>query len=234
MTAVRADAGPDTAIARVQEVTRDFGTGRTTVHALRGVSLTVTRGELVALRGKSGSGKSTLLAIIGGLDQPSSGRVEVAGQDVTAMSGDQRALMLRQTVAFIFQSFGLIPILSAAENVGLPMRLARVEPRVREQRARALLALVGLDGRADQRPYELSGGEQQRVAVARALANSPQLLLADEPTGQLDSETAGQIMRLIRSIVHDEGITAIVATHDPLLMSLADRVLTLKDGQLVP
>ncbi len=233
MTAVQADAGPGTTVARVQEVTRVYRTGPAAVHALRGVSLTVSRGELVALRGKSGSGKSTLLAIIGGLDRPSSGRVEVAGQDVTAMSGDQLALMLRQTVAFIFQSFGLIPILSAAENVGLPMRLARCDPRIREERARALLGLVGLAGRAAQRPYELSGGEQQRVAIARALANSPKLLLADEPTGQLDSETAGQIMRLIRGIVHDEGITAIVATHDQLLMDLADRVLTLKDGQLV-
>jgi putative ABC transport system ATP-binding protein len=233
MTAVGADAGPATAIARVRDVIRDFGSGRTTVHALRGVSLTVNRGELVALRGKSGSGKSTLLAIIGGLDRPSSGQVEVAGRDVTAMSGDQHAAMLRETVAFIFQSFGLIPILSAAENVGLPMRLVRTDPRVREERARALLGLVGLAEHVDQRPYELSGGEQQRVAIARALANSPQLLLADEPTGQLDSETAGQIMRLIRSIVHDEGITAIVATHDPLLMNLADRILTLRDGQLV-
>jgi putative ABC transport system ATP-binding protein len=233
MTAVHADARPGTTVARVQDVSRNYGTGPTTVHALRGVSLTVSRGELVALRGKSGSGKSTLLAIIGGLDRPSSGRVEVAGQDVTAMSGDQLALMLRQTVAFIFQSFGLIPILSAAENVGLPMRLARCDPRVREERASALLGLVGLDGRGGQRPYELSGGEQQRVAIARALANSPMLLLADEPTGQLDSETAGQIMRLIRSIVHDEGITAIVATHDQVLMGLADRILTLKDGRLV-
>ncbi|MGD0374612.1 MAG: ABC transporter ATP-binding protein [Streptosporangiaceae bacterium] len=233
MTAVQAGAGPGTTIAVVQEVTRTYGAGPTMVRALRGVSLTVDRGELVALRGKSGSGKSTLLAIIGGLDRPSSGRVEVAGQDVTAMSGDQLALMLRRTVAFIFQSFGLIPILSAAENVGLPMRLARCDPRVREERARALLGLVGLGGRAAQRPYELSGGEQQRVAIARALANSPMLLLADEPTGQLDSETAGQIMRLIRSIVHDEGITAIVATHDQVLMGLADRILTLQDGQLV-
>ncbi len=233
MTAVQADARHGMTVARVQEVTRIYRTGPATVHALRGVSLTVSRGELVALRGKSGSGKSTLLAIIGGLDRPSSGRVEVAGEDVTAMSGDQLALMLRQTVAFIFQSFGLIPILSAAENVGLPMRLARCDPRIREERAGALLGLVGLAGRAAQRPHELSGGEQQRVAIARALANSPKLLLADEPTGQLDSETAGQIMRLIRGIVHDEGITAIVATHDQLLMDLADRILTLRDGQLV-
>jgi putative ABC transport system ATP-binding protein len=223
---------PDPVIARTESVTRTFGSGRTEVRALRGVSLSVTRGELVALRGRSGSGKTTLLSIIGGLDRPSSGRVEVAGRDVTAMDDDERARMLRESVAFIFQAFGLIPILSAAENVGLPMRLARIGAAAREQRAAALLGLVGLDGRAGLRPYELSGGEQQRVAIARALANAPELLLADEPTGQLDSDTGGQIMRLLRSIVHDEGITAIVATHDPVLIGLADRVLNLKDGVL--
>jgi putative ABC transport system ATP-binding protein len=223
---------PDPVIARTESVTRTFGSGPTEVRALRGVSLSVTRGELVALRGRSGSGKTTLLSIIGGLDRPSSGRVEVAGRDVTAMDDDERARMLRESVAFIFQAFGLIPILSAAENVGLPMRLARIGAAAREQRAAALLGLVGLDGRAGLRPYELSGGEQQRVAIARALANAPELLLADEPTGQLDSDTGGQIMRLLRSIVHDEGITAIVATHDPVLIGLADRVLNLKDGVL--
>jgi putative ABC transport system ATP-binding protein len=230
MTAV--GAGPGQVIARIEAVTRTFGSGPTEVHALRGVSLSVARGELVAVRGRSGSGKTTLLSIIGGLDRPTSGRVEVAGQDVTAMSDEGLAGMLRETVAFIFQAFGLIPILSAAENVGLPMRLTRTESAKRERRARALLGLVGLEGHYDQRPYELSGGEQQRVAIARALANSPQLLLADEPTGQLDSDTAGQIMRLLRSIVHDEGITAIVSTHDPVLIALADRVLNLKDGVL--
>ena len=231
MTAAGPSAG-DPVIARTESVTRSFGSGRTEVRALRGVSLTVSRGELVALRGRSGSGKTTLLSIIGGLDRPSSGRVEVAGRDVTAMDADERARMLRESVAFIFQAFGLIPILSAAENVGLPMRLARIDAAAREQRATALLGLVGLDGRARLRPYELSGGEQQRVAIARALANAPELLLADEPTGQLDSDTGGQIMRLLRSIVHDEGITAIVATHDPVLIGLADRVLNLKDGVL--
>jgi putative ABC transport system ATP-binding protein len=230
MTAV--GTGPGQVIARIEAVTRTFGSGPTEVHALRGVSLSVARGELVAVRGRSGSGKTTLLSIIGGLDRPTSGRVEVAGQDVTAMSDEGLARMLRETVAFIFQAFGLIPILSAAENVGLPMRLTRTESAKRERRARALLGLVGLEGHYDQRPYELSGGEQQRVAIARALANSPQLLLADEPTGQLDSDTAGQIMRLLRSIVHDEGITAIVSTHDPVLIALADRVLNLKDGVL--
>jgi putative ABC transport system ATP-binding protein len=233
MTAADTKTGTDLVIARTESVTRTFGSGRTEVRALRGVTLSVSRGELVALRGRSGSGKSTLLSIIGGLDQPTSGRVEVAGQDVTAMDADGRARMLRETVAFIFQAFGLIPILSAAENVGLPMRLARTDPAVREQRAVALLDVVGLRERAGLRPYELSGGEQQRVAIARALANEPQLLLADEPTGQLDSDTGGQIMRLLRGIVHAEGITAIVATHDPVLLGVADRILSLRDGELV-
>ena len=232
MTSAAAEAVQQTKIVQVEEVTRSYGSGATEVHALRGVSFTVTRGELVALRGRSGSGKTTLLSIIGGLERPSSGRVEVDGEDVTAMSPDGVARMLRERVAFIFQSFGLLPVLSAAENVGLPMRLARLDPAARERRALALLDLVGLAGHAAQRPYELSGGEQQRVAIARALANNPRLLLADEPTGQLDLETARQIMRLIRSIAHGEGITAIVATHDSALIELADRVLELKDGRL--
>jgi len=225
-------AGRPAIVARLESVTRVFGTGATAVHALRGVSLTVSRGELVAIRGRSGSGKTTLLSIVAGLDLPTSGRVEVAGREVTAMTADERARMLRDTVALIFQTFALLPVLSAAENVGVPMRLARVDPAVRERRARALLELVGLGGHAEQRPHELSGGEQQRVAIARALANNPDLLLADEPTGQLDSESAAQIMTLLRSIVHGEGITAIVATHDAALMGLADRVLSLRDGML--
>jgi putative ABC transport system ATP-binding protein len=233
MTTATAEAVSQTKIVRIQDVTRTYGSGRSVVRALRGVSFTVTRGELVALRGKSGSGKTTLLSIIGGLERPSSGRVEVDGQEMTAMSPDGLARMLRESIAFIFQSFGLLPVLSAAENVGLPMRLARVEPAARERRAQALLELVGLGNRAGQRPYELSGGEQQRVAIARALANNPRLLLADEPTGQLDLETARQIMRLLRSIAHSEGITAIVATHDHAMIELADRVLELKDGTLV-
>ena len=233
MTAT-AESVLETKIVRVEEVTRTYGSGPNAVRALRGVSFTVTRGELVALRGRSGSGKTTLLSIIGGLERPTSGRVEVDGQEVTAMGPDGLARMLRESVAFIFQSFGLLPVLSAAENVGLPMRLARLDPATRERRAQALLDLVGLGGHAGQRPYELSGGEQQRVAIARALANNARLLLADEPTGQLDrGDPHARIMRLLRSVAHSEGITAIVATHDPALIELADRVLELRDGALV-
>jgi putative ABC transport system ATP-binding protein len=233
MTGIAAGAVPQPKIVRAEAVTRAYGSGATEVHALRGVSFSITRGELVALRGRSGSGKTTLLSIIGGLERPTSGRVEVDGEEITTMSADGVARMLRERIAFIFQSFGLLPVLSAAENVGLPMRLARLDAASRERRAVALLDLVGLAGHAGQRPYELSGGEQQRVAIARALANNPRLLLADEPTGQLDLETARQIMRLIRSIAHGEGITAIVATHDNALIELADRVLELKDGRLI-
>jgi putative ABC transport system ATP-binding protein len=215
-----------------EDLTRTFGAGHTATRALRGVSFTVPAASLVALRGRSGSGKTTLLNIVGGLDRPDSGRVVVAGQDVTAMSGRERMRLRRTSVAFIFQSFGLIPILSAAENVGVPLRIAGVDPREREERVRLMLDIVGLSDHGRQRPGELSGGQQQRVAIARALAGRPDVLLADEPTGQLDSETAKQIMRLLRVVVASEGITVLVATHDPSLIGLADSVLVLEDGQI--
>jgi putative ABC transport system ATP-binding protein len=230
MLAPGADRDP---VIRLDSVTRTFGHGAAAVHALRGISATVARGEFVALVGRSGSGKTTLLNVIAGLDRPTDGRVWVAGQEVTALDGEGLRRLRRETVALVFQSFALLPMLSAAENVGIPMRLSRVASAKREQRAHDLLQLVGLEGHAHQRPYELSGGEQQRVAIARALANNAQLLLADEPTGQLDSQTAGQTMGLLRSIVHAEGITAVVATHDRTLIDVADRVLTIQNGELV-
>ena len=220
-------------VVRVDAVSRTFGGGEHAVHAVREVSLSARRGELVAVRGRSGAGKTTLLNLIGGLDRPTAGRVEVAGHDVTAASDRELLVLRRDTIGFVFQSFGLIPILSAAENVGVPMRLAKVKAAEREERTTILLELVGLGGHAAQRPYELSGGQQQRVAVARALANDPELLIADEPTGQLDSETGRQIMDLLRALVHARGMTALVATHDAALIDLADRVLVLRDGQLV-
>ena len=226
-------AGPGAVMVAARDVSRTFGSGDTAVHALRGVSLTVGEGQLVAVRGRSGSGKTTLLNVIGGLDVPTGGTVHVAGQDVTAMAERERVMLRRGTVAFIFQSFGLIPMLSASENVGIPLRITGTEPRQREERVRLLLSVVGLEEHARQRPNELSGGQQQRVAIARALATSPRLLIADEPTGQLDSETGRQIMRLLRTVVRSEGITALVATHDALLTDLADDVLALEDGRLV-
>jgi len=223
----------DTApVVAVDQVTRTFGTGHTATRALRGVSFTISPGELVALRGRSGSGKTTLLNIVGGLDRPDHGTVQVSGQEVTALSERERLRLRRETVAFIFQSFGLIPILSAAENVGVPLRIAGRPAAEREDRVRLMLDIVGLSPHAQQRPGELSGGQQQRVAIARALAGRPDVLLADEPTGQLDSETAKQIMRLLRVVVQSERTTALVATHDPNLIDLADRVLHLEDGQI--
>jgi putative ABC transport system ATP-binding protein len=190
-------------LVRVEGVSRDYGRGARTVHAVREVSFTAEPGELVAIRGRSGAGKTTLLNMVGGLDRPSRGRVLIGEHDVGAAS-ERTLLGLRRTmIGFVFQSFGLVPILSAAENVGVPMRLARVDPAEREQRVRVLLELVGLGEHAAQRPYELSGGQQQRVAVARAL------------------------------VVRARGMTALVATHDGALLDRADRVITLRDGAVV-
>jgi putative ABC transport system ATP-binding protein len=225
--------GPAPVLVEALNVTRTFGSGGTAVQALRGVSCGVRQGYLTVLVGRSGSGKTTLLNIIGGLDKPTSGVVRVAGQDVTAMGERELMMLRRQTVAFIFQSFGLIPILSAAENVGIPLRIAGTDSAAREERVRQMLSVVGLTEHSRQRPNELSGGQQQRVAIARALAGGPQLLIADEPTGQLDSQSGRQIMRLLRTVVQSEGITALVATHDPVLIELSDYALRLEDGVLV-
>ena len=227
---VTADRG---AAVHVRDVHRTFGSGRSAVHALRGVDLDVAPGELVALVGRSGSGKTTLLNIVGGLDRPDGGSVLVDGIDVGALSEDGQALLRRDRVAFVFQTFGLIPVLTAAENVGVPMRLREAPVAERERRVEMLLELVGLAAHALQRPDELSGGQQQRVAIARALAGSPRLLVADEPTGQLDSETGLAVMALIRGVVEAEGMTAVVATHDPVMIALADRAVRLVDGRLV-
>jgi putative ABC transport system ATP-binding protein len=224
-------ASPGAAV-HVREVHRTFGSGRSAVHALRGVDLDVAPGELVALVGRSGSGKTTLLNIVGGLDRPDEGSVLVDDTDVAALSEDEQALLRRDRVAFVFQTFGLFPVLTAAENIGVPMRLREAPVAERERRVEMLLDLVGLTAHALQRPDELSGGQQQRVAIARALAGSPRLLIADEPTGQLDSETGLAVMALIRGVVEAEGMTALVSTHDPVMIALADRAVHLVDGQL--
>jgi putative ABC transport system ATP-binding protein len=220
-------------ILRAIDIIRDYPSGDSVVHALRGVSLTAEAGRLVAVRGRSGSGKTTLLNVLGGLDHPTSGQVFIDGHEVSAMSEDQLVDVRRRSVAFIFQAFGLVPILSAAENVEVPLRLVRAPSRDRDARVRELLSMVGLGDRMKHRPHELSGGEQQRVAIARALANRPRILLADEPTGQLDSETGHVIMLLLRDVVRTESVTAIVATHDPIMLDVADRVVELRDGELV-
>lgn len=220
-------------MVRIEDLHRSYGSGAGAVHALRGVSFEVPRGELVALKGRSGSGKTTLLNLVGGLDTPDSGRITVDGTDLSSLGENGLLELRRDRVGFIFQSFGLIPILTAAENVGVPMRLRKADPREREERVSLLLSLVGLADHAAQRPGELSGGQQQRVAIARALANRPALLIADEPTGQLDAETGLAVMELLRAVVRSEGVTALVATHDAQLLGLADRVLELRDGHIV-
>jgi putative ABC transport system ATP-binding protein len=215
-----------------ESLTRDYPSGDSVVHALRGISFTVERGQLLAVKGRSGSGKTTLLNLLGGLDKPTAGRVLVDGAEVSAMPEKALVDFRRNTVAFIFQAFGLVPILSAAENVEIPLRLVRADPSMRDDRVMELLELVGLAERANHRPHELSGGEQQRVAIARALANRPKLLLADEPTGQLDSTTGHAIMATLRAVVRAEGVTAVVATHDPALLDLADRIMEIQDGRI--
>ncbi|MFC4056455.1 ABC transporter ATP-binding protein [Actinomadura syzygii] len=216
----------------VEALTRVYKSGKIEVPALRGASFTVAPGEIVAIKGRSGSGKTTLLNLLGGLDSPDGGTIRVDGRDVGALSENDLLALRRDHIGYIFQSHGLIPVLSAAENVEVPLRLARTPPAERDERVRVLLALVGLADHALQRPYELSGGQRQRVAIARALANRPRLLLADEPTGQLDSETAAAIMPLLRAVVAGEGVTIIVATHDNTLLAQADRVLDLQDGTI--
>jgi len=217
----------------VENLSRTYRSGGGDVHALRDVSFSIEPGTILALVGRSGSGKTTLLNCLGGLDQPTSGTVTVAGKQVTALNENERTALRRDELAFVFQNFGLLPMLSATENVGLPLRLRRVDPAEREKRVAHLLDLVGLSGHARQRPAEMSGGQQQRVAIARALANTPRLLIADEPTGQLDAETGATIMELLREVVRLEGMTAIISTHDPSLQAMADRTIRLADGVLV-
>ena len=225
-----ADAEP---MVETRDLVREFTMGTSVIRAVDAITMRVEAGELVAVVGRSGSGKTTLLSLIGALDKPTSGSVRVAGEPVSEMAERELVRFRRRSIGFIFQAFGLLPILSAAENVEIPLRLVGTEPVERDARVRHLLELVGLGERANHRPYELSGGEQQRVAIARSLANRPNLLLADEPTGQLDSQTGHGIMALVRAIVRGEGTTGIVATHDPALIGLADRVIELRDGRVV-
>lgn len=218
-------------IIRVEEVERVYPLGHERVTALRGINVNVRIGQLVGLMGRSGSGKTTLLNIIGGLDKPTAGRVILKGQDVSRLSDSALTALRRATIGYVFQSFALIPVLSAIENVELPMHIAGVRRGDRHRRAIELLQLVGLGRRMHHRPFELSGGEQQRVAIARALANHPSVILADEPTGELDSTTGLQIMSLFRRIATgDEGVAVVVATHDPTITAVAHVTYEISDG----
>ena len=217
-------------VVRAEGLSRTYGTGDTATRALVDASIEVRVGDLVVVRGPSGSGKTTLLNLLGGLDRPDAGRVHLGGTDVTDAPADTWVSLRRTTIAYVFQAFALIPHLSAAENIELPLRIAGMAIPERTARLAELLELVGLDAHANQRPNELSGGQQQRVGIARALANRPRLLIADEPTGQLDSVTAAAMMALISELVHQQGVAAIVTTHDPAIAAVADRVVDLVDG----
>ncbi len=219
-------------VIRTRGLTKDLPLGKTVVHALRGVDMEIYAGEIVGIVGPSGSGKSTLLGLIGGLDTPSKGTIEIDGVDVTRMNEDQLTEIRNEKIGFIFQFFNLIPTLTSLENVLLPMQFARHSPKNPNQRARDLLDLLGLKDRMNHRPSELSGGQQQRVAIARALANHPPLLLADEPTGNLDSESGARVLETLQTIRQQEGTTVVIVTHDPKLAPRADRVLTLVDGEI--
>jgi putative ABC transport system ATP-binding protein len=220
-------------LVELESVTREYRNGAARVHALLDVTVALPAGELCVVHGRSGSGKTTLLNMIGGLDRPTAGRVAVDGLEVSSLPEEALVEYRRETVGFVFQSFGLIPILTAAENVEVPLRLRRMEPDARAERSHELLRLVDLADRANHRPQELSGGEQQRVAIARALANEPRLLIADEPTAQLDSQRGRTIMGVLRKLVDERGVSVVVATHDPLLIGMGDRVFELRDGELV-
>ena len=221
-------------VIHADSLSRTYGRGDTATHALTDVSIEVKAGEFVVVRGPSGSGKTTLLNILGGLDRPTSGRVLLGGEDVTEAPAQTWATLRRSTIAYVFQAFALIPHLSAAENIELPLRIAGAPISERSARLAELLDLVGLAPHANQRPGELSGGQQQRVGIARALANRPRLLVADEPTGQLDSVTAAAMMNLFSDLVHQQGVAAIVTTHDPAMAVMADRVIDLVDGAVSP
>lgn len=219
-------------VIQLDHIHKTYTMGDVDVHALRGVSLTIREGEFVAIMGASGSGKSTTMNIIGCLDQPTRGQYILDGQDVSEMSKDERADIRCQKIGFVFQGFNLLSRTSALENVELPMLYASIETNERHERAMGALAAVGLAGRAQNHPNQLSGGQQQRVAVARALVNNPALILADEPTGNLDSRTSVEVMEIFQRLNRERGITLVLVTHEPDIAEYAQRVVVFKDGKI--
>ncbi len=219
-------------LIRVEDVYRNFPMGHVTVHALDGVSMTIEEGEFLGVMGPSGSGKSTLLHILGGLDRPNSGHVWVRGRDITTLDENGLATYRRREVGFVFQAFNLVSTMTALQNVTFPILFARVPPAERKARARRLLEMVGLAERMDHKPTEMSGGEQQRVAIARALANDPAIILADEPTGNLDSRTGAEVMRILERLNREQERTIVVVSHDPTVMKFVERSIHLLDGRI--
>jgi len=227
------DPANEPPILQAVGVTRVFGRGSSAVYALKGASLSVPRGRLVALKGRSGSGKTTLINLLGALDVPTEGAVYFNGQNITALSEKQRNELRRVHMGFIFQSYALVPLMSAYENVEFGLRIAGVPAKHRKEMAEYALESVGLKARMNHRPFELSGGEQQRTAIARAIAHKPKLLLADEPTAELDSKMGLQIIKIFKDLVRTEGMTIVITTHDPAIMEIVDQVYALEDGQIV-
>jgi putative ABC transport system ATP-binding protein len=222
---------PNAAVVRTDRIARQYGEGDTAVHALRGVTVEIAAGQLTAVMGPSGSGKSTLMHILAGLDRPTTGTVQIAGTEITTLGDTELTKLRRRHIGFIFQFFNLLPMLNARENVLLPMTIAGTKPE--PGWFDDLIRRVGLTDRLTHRPAELSGGQQQRVAIARALISRPTVVFADEPTGNLDSTTSGEILDLMRSSVEDFGQTTVMVTHDATAAAMADRVLFLADGQIV-
>lgn len=220
-------------VTKITEATRIYKIGEVETRALRGVNLAIDNGEFTALVGPSGSGKTTLLQLIGLLDQPTSGNVSINGQDATNLNRNQRADLRKNAIGFVFQFFALIPTLTAYENVEMPLLLNGTKTADRKKRVNEMLEAVGLSDRAHHRPDQLSGGQQQRVAVARALATNPKLILADEPTANLDTENGKQVMDIMQRLNKETGVTFVFATHDPRVISYAKRVVTLEDGLIV-
>jgi len=219
-------------IIDVVDVHKVYRLGSIEIYALRGVSFSVKKGEFLCIMGPSGSGKTTLLNIIGTLDKPTKGRVIVDGRDITRLRERELTEFRLRKIGFVFQFYNLIPVLTALENVELPMIFAGIPKKERKRRAEYLLRLVGLEDRMNHRPDELSGGEQQRVAIARALANNPSIILADEPTGELDTDTSRRVLDVFREVSRAEGVTVIIVTHDPVVAEYADRIIYLRDGKI--
>jgi putative ABC transport system ATP-binding protein len=224
-------SSPNGAVVEAHDLTRVYGSGETAVHALRGVTLAIERGKLTAVMGPSGSGKSTLMHLLAALDPPTDGQVTIAGTPLRELSDTETTKLRRTHIGFVFQFFNLLPMLTAEENIALPLALAGRRPD--RDFFEDLLAKVGLDDRRTHRPAELSGGQQQRVAIARALVTRPTVVFADEPTGNLDSQTSGEILELLRGSVRDYGQTLVMVTHDERAAATADRILVLADGRIV-
>ena len=219
-------------IVEIENLTKDYGTGEIIVHALRGITLTIKAGEFAAMAGPSGSGKSTLLNIIGGLDTPTGGSVKIEGTDTAKLGDAERSRLRRDKIGFVFQSYNLIPVLTALENAEYILMLQGTPIKERHDRVRALLRDVGLEGMEDRFPNQLSGGQQQRVAIARAIASEPALVLADEPTANVDSKTGAALLELMHDLHESKGVTFLFSTHDQMVMERAERLLLLRDGKI--